>query len=82
MLIFDSAFNVHFHHIVHSLWASLLLAFPGAIFALFSAALVAFYCLDCGWSWSECLLLGSVLAATDPPVVVVSLMRSSEATTL
>ena len=30
VLIFDSAFNVHFHLFMHSLWASLLLAFPGA----------------------------------------------------
>ena len=74
VLIFDSAFNVHFHLFMHSLWASLLLAFPGAVFALLSAALVVYYCFDWGWSWNESLLLGSVLAATDP-VAVVSLMR-------
>jgi len=74
VLIFDSAFNVHFHLFMHSLWASLLLAFPGAVLALMSAALVVYYCFDYGWSWSESLLLGSILAATDP-VAVVSLMR-------
>ena len=74
VLIFDSAFNVHFHLFMHSLWASLLLAFPGAVLALFAAALVPYYCFDYGWSFTECLLLGSILAATDP-VAVVSLMR-------
>ena len=70
VLIFDSAFNVHYHLFMHNLWASLLLAFPGALICLFFAAVFARYVFDYGWSWSEALMLGSVLAATDPVAVV------------
>ena len=74
VLIFDSAFNVHFHLFAHSLWAALMLAFPGALIALFFVALFARYVFDWGWNWSEALMLGAILSATDP-VAVVGLMR-------
>ena len=74
VLIFDSAFNVHYHLFMHSLWAALLLAFPGALICLFFTAVFARYVFDYGWSWAEALMLGSVLASTDP-VAVVALLR-------
>ena len=73
-LIFDSAFNVHFHLFLHSLVAALLLAFPGALIALFFVALFAVYVFDYGWTWAEGLMLGAILSSTDP-VAVVGLLR-------
>ena len=74
VLIFDSAFNVHFHLFLHSLTAALLLAFPGALIALTFVALFAVYVFDYSWGWAEGLMLGAILAATDA-VAVVALMR-------
>ena len=74
VLIFDSAFNVHFHLFIHNLYAALLLAFPGALICLFFVALFARYVFDYGWSWSEALMLGAILSSTDP-VAVVGLLR-------
>ena len=45
-LLFDSAFSVHFHLFMHSLWAALLLAFPGALMAVAFVALFARYVFD------------------------------------
>jgi NhaP-type Na+/H+ or K+/H+ antiporter len=74
VLIFDSAFNVHFHLFWHSLWSALLLAFPGALVALSFVAIVAVFAFDYGWSWAEALMLGSILSSTDP-VAVVGMLR-------
>mmetsp|Transcript_100671 Transcript_100671/g.305501 ORF Transcript_100671/g.305501 Transcript_100671/m.305501 type:complete len:891 (-) Transcript_100671:47-2719(-) len=52
----------------------LLLAGPGVVIGALLAALVMYGALPYGWDFTTCLMVGSILAATDP-VAVVSLLK-------
>jgi NhaP-type Na+/H+ or K+/H+ antiporter len=46
----------------------------GVALGAFLCALVPMYVFDYGWDWNYCMLIGSILAATDP-VAVVGLLK-------
>eukprot|EP00891_Asterochloris_glomerata_P000999 jgi/Astpho2/999/e_gw1.00016.116.1_t len=74
IIIFASAFSLHWHTLRQCVWQVLLLAGPGVIIGGILTALVAKFIFPYGWSWPQSLLFGSILAATDP-VAVVALLR-------
>jgi len=55
-------------------WQCVLLAGPGVLIGSFSTALVVWKVLPYGWDFSTSLVVGSILAATDP-VAVVGLLK-------
>jgi NhaP-type Na+/H+ or K+/H+ antiporter len=56
----------------------LLLAGPGVIMGAVFMALFLYFFIPLGWNWNICMLLGSILAATDP-VAVVALLKNAGA---
>lgn len=76
-IVFFSSFETSWYMFRRSITQIILLAVVGtALCAFFGAVVVKFVLED--WSWSQSLLLGSVLSATDP-VAVVALMQSNAA---
>ena len=78
LLIFDSAFNGHFHLIKQHLLSGILLAGPGVFIAAAVIALCAIYIFPYNWSWLVGLMFGSILSATDT-VAVIALLHDSGA---
>ncbi|KAK9814099.1 hypothetical protein WJX72_000644 [[Myrmecia] bisecta] len=74
VLIFGSAFTLQWHTLLRCWGQVLLLAGPGVVIGTALTGVVLFYVFPYGWSWTECLLLGSILSATDP-VAVVALLK-------
>ena len=72
-LIFESSFSMEWHTLSKVLTKVLILAGPGVLInmALTAALLHAF---PFSWDWNFCLMVGSILAATDP-VAVVSILK-------
>jgi NhaP-type Na+/H+ or K+/H+ antiporter len=73
-LIFESASAMNYHTFSRVLKKSLFLAGPGLVFGISSIAALLKLTVFTDWSWTEALLLGSILSATDP-VAVVALLR-------
>jgi sodium/hydrogen exchanger 10/11 len=75
-LIFESAFSSDWHTFKMQLSKILILAFPMLMAATFLTALVMFYILDYGkvMSFTDCVVFGSIISATDP-VAVVALLK-------
>ena len=71
-LIFESAFNLDARHLWHNLWPVLTLAVPGLLLSTFAIGGIVWALT--GIPFSACVLLGSILSATDP-VSVVSLFK-------
>ncbi|CAF2855843.1 unnamed protein product [Rotaria sp. Silwood2] len=78
LLIFDSAFNSHFHIIRRQIILGILLAGPGVFISMTIVALCAIYIFPYNWSLIDALMFGSILSATDP-VAVVALLHESGA---
>lgn len=78
LLIFDSAFNSHFHIIRKQIISGILLAGPGVFVCMIIVALFGVYIFPYNWSWIDALMFGSILSATDP-VAVVALLHESGA---
>ncbi len=78
LLIFDSAFNSHFHVIRPQIVSGILLAGPGVLISIATVAVFAVYIFPYGWSWLVSIMFGSILSATDP-VAVVALLHDSGA---
>jgi len=76
VLIFESAFGTDWHTFKRSIGQVLLLAVPGLLIGTVLTAIVIKYVLqyDDHFSWSEALMFGSILSATDP-VAVVALLK-------
>ncbi len=74
LLIFDSAFNSHFHVIRPQIVSAILLAGPGVLISIAIVAVFAVYVFPYHWSWLVSIMFGSILSATDP-VAVVALLR-------
>lgn len=74
--MFDSAYNINWHTFKKEFYQILWLAGPGVIVSTLLTAVVLMYCIGYGdvFTWSSALMLGSVLAATDP-VAVVALLK-------
>lgn len=74
-LIFESAFSVDFHVFRKSFWQILALAVPGMVLGtLLTAAVTHSLFQQYDWTFTAHLMLGSILAATDP-VAVVALLK-------
>jgi NhaP-type Na+/H+ or K+/H+ antiporter len=73
-LIFRDAFTLNVRLFSLAINQLVLLAFIMVLAGTCLTALVGFYILPYGWSWSLCMTLGSILAATDP-VAVSSLLN-------
>jgi len=73
-LLFGDAINLNLHTLKRCIWQILLLAGPGVALGSFLCALAPRYVFGYDWSWNYSMLLGSMLAATDP-VAVVGLLK-------
>mmetsp|Transcript_28634 Transcript_28634/g.72439 ORF Transcript_28634/g.72439 Transcript_28634/m.72439 type:complete len:970 (-) Transcript_28634:251-3160(-) len=73
-LLFGDAMTIDMHVARRTIRQCLILAVPGVIIGAFATAAVLRYVLPYGWSWEICIMVGSILAATDP-VAVVSLLK-------
>jgi NhaP-type Na+/H+ or K+/H+ antiporter len=69
-LLFSDSMGLNWYVWKRCLGQCLLLAGPGVLIGTGLTAAVAKYCFSYGWSWPQCLLFGSILAATDPVAVV------------
>lgn len=71
-LLFESAFGVDFHVFVKVAAMAIIMALPGVIIATGCTAVVSmlFFSGCCHVGLWDCILLGSVLSATDPVAVV------------
>ncbi|UJR34452.1 hypothetical protein I4U23_021859 [Adineta vaga] len=78
LLIFDSAFNGHFHIVKKQLLSAIILAGPGVLITTVIIAISGVYIFPYNWSWLIGLLFGSILSATDT-VAVVALLHNSGA---
>ncbi|CAF1315533.1 unnamed protein product [Rotaria sordida] len=78
LLIFNSAFNSHFHVIRPQIISAILLAGPGVFISIVTIAVFAIYIFPYHWSWLVSIMFGSILSATDP-VAVVALLHESGA---
>jgi len=78
LLIFDSAFNGHFHIVKKQLLPAIVLAGPGVLMTTVIIAITGVYIFPYNWSWLVGLLFGSILSATDT-VAVVALLHDSGA---
>ncbi|KAJ9467488.1 Sodium/hydrogen exchanger 8 [Diplonema papillatum] len=75
VLVFESAFAMPVHVFKKVAGHCLVMAGPGLILAsLLTACVVKYVFTDYGWTWPACLLLGTILSATDP-VAVVALLK-------
>eukprot|EP00752_Nemacystus_decipiens_P004989 g4537.t1 len=70
ILIFASAFNAQFHILERRLGQIIFLALPGVILGAGLTAVFVKLILRFDWSWSLCMVFGSMVAATDPVAVV------------
>jgi solute carrier family 9 (sodium/hydrogen exchanger), member 10/11 len=75
-LIFESAFSSDWHTFRMQLSKILILAFPMLLAATFLSATVMYYVLNyqCVMTFTECVVFGSIISATDP-VAVVALLK-------
>merc|ERR1719269_534410 len=73
--MFSDAMRLNKHMVKSCLGQILLLAGPGVLVGAGAVGAIAHYCLPYGWDWPLCLVVGSILSATDP-VAVVSLFNS------
>ena len=78
LLIFDSAFNSHFHIVKAQIVSGIVLAGPGVLISMTIVGLCAVYIFPYHWSWPVALMFGSILSATDP-IAVVALLHESGA---
>mmetsp|Transcript_26068 Transcript_26068/g.59435 ORF Transcript_26068/g.59435 Transcript_26068/m.59435 type:complete len:867 (-) Transcript_26068:180-2780(-) len=74
-LIFGDAMAIDTHQLKVSAWQVLMLAGPGVVIGAFATAAFAHLMpYSVGWGMEGCLVLGSILSATDP-VAVVGLLK-------
>jgi len=71
---FTSAYYTDYHIMQRNIFQVLLLACPGIVVLGVFFAIIFKYMLGYDFNWAECLLIGSILAETDP-VAVSSLLE-------
>uniref|UniRef100_A0A7S3NIQ1 Alpha-carbonic anhydrase domain-containing protein n=1 Tax=Aureoumbra lagunensis TaxID=44058 RepID=A0A7S3NIQ1_9STRA len=74
-LLFGDVMSLNTHVFEKVFWQAVLLAGPGVLLGAAGTGLFIKYILPYDWSFSMCMTLGSVLAATDP-VAVVALLKA------
>ena len=72
-LLFLDSYNTNVYLFKQAISQLLVFAFPMGLCGTILTALVAYFVLPYGWSSDLCMLLGSILAATDPVAVAVLL---------
>ncbi|KAK1744172.1 sodium/hydrogen exchanger family protein [Skeletonema marinoi] len=72
-LLFLDSYNTNVYLFKQAISQLLVFAFPMGLCGTILTALVAYFVLPYGWSTDLCMLLGSILAATDPVAVAVLL---------
>jgi NhaP-type Na+/H+ or K+/H+ antiporter len=75
-LVFDSSYHINWHTFRREFWQIIILAGPGIVVSAILTAVTILYILGYEgiFDWSSAMMLGSVLAATDP-VAVVALLK-------
>jgi NhaP-type Na+/H+ or K+/H+ antiporter len=73
-LVFESAFSLEWHTFRRCAAQVLWLAGPGVLVGTALMGALLKVTLPYGWGWPTCLMLGSILSATDP-VAVVALLK-------
>jgi len=73
-LIFEGAMETDYFIFQHQFCGGVMLAGPGMILQILLIALWAMYIFPYGWGFTESILFGSILSATDP-VAVIGLMK-------
>ena len=73
-LIFEGAMSTDFYIFKQQLPGALMLAFPAMLLQVVLVAMVGLYTFPYGWGWTESLMFGGILSATDP-VAVIALMK-------
>lgn len=76
-LIWESAFDVDWHVFKRVLPSCLMLAVPGVLLNLMGVSSVLMFMFPYNWAWMNALVLGIILAATDPVAVVATLQDLS-----
>jgi NhaP-type Na+/H+ or K+/H+ antiporter len=73
-LIFEGSMSTDYYVFKQQLPGGLTLAFPAMILQCVLIAMVGLYTFPFGWGWTESLMFGAILSATDP-VAVIALMK-------
>lgn len=68
-LIFRDAYTSNVFLFQKAFWQCVIMAFPMVLAGTCLTALIGYYVLPYGWSWSFCMVFGSILSATDPVAV-------------
>jgi len=74
-LVFSEAMKLNKQLVKTCFWQILLLAGPGVLMGTVMLGTFSHYVLPYGWDWPLCLVIGSILSATDP-VAVVALFKT------
>lgn len=76
-LLFHASFNMDWYIFKKIFWQAFLLAVPGVLISCFLTSMVPKFLFmhssEHPWGWTESMLLGAILSATDPVAVVVAL---------
>jgi len=73
-LIFEGAMDTDYFIFQQQFYGGIMLAGPGMLLQILLIAVWAMYIFPYGWGFTESLLFGSILSATDP-VAVIGLMK-------
>ena len=73
-LIYEGAMGTDYYVFKQQLTGGLFLAFPAMMLQVVLIAMVGIYSFPYCWGWTESLLFGGILSATDP-VAVIALMK-------
>lgn len=73
-LIYEGSSATNYYAFTNHFWSAVVLAMPGLLVQSFLIGSVAVYVLPYGWGWTEAVLFGAILSATDP-VAVVALLK-------
>ncbi|XP_071477800.1 sperm-specific sodium:proton exchanger-like [Diadema antillarum] len=74
ILIFESAFAMDVHTFMRSFLQVCILAVFGLVVASVMTAILAMFLFNYNWNFSESMMFGSIMSATDP-VAVVALLK-------
>lgn len=70
-LIFRSAFSTDWHTFKRQIWQIMLLSFPGvAMNTILTAVFIKFALYEDRFDWTNALMLGALLQATNPVAVI------------